>query len=283
MTSRWQLALMAFAHPRFWLGTALSFVSPRLVGTAAVVGRKRPTGYDANRDRNPVRQRHNRHTGWEAEESADGLLRRNYASYEEYVVHQQQKLDEIVKAHGGFSRKTILFFRLRFFSRFRVLRRLLPKEAVVVCAGAREGTEVAVLRELGFAKAYGIDLNPGEENKLVQKGDFMNLENSDASVDLFYSNCADHAFDLEAFFAEHARVVKRDGYAIYEFSISGGHRGAFESVMWKREEDIVLMALKYFKHLVRAERDSHWLWIMLRSPLPAAEKGAQAVKLKEFA
>jgi hypothetical protein len=244
MTSRWQLALIALAHPRFWLSTTLSFLSPRLVGTAAVVGGKPAKGYDPARDRNPVREKHNRHSGWQEEESPDGLLRRNYASYEEYVVHQQQKLDEIVKAHGGFSRKTILFFRLRFFSRFRILRRLLPKNSVIVCAGAREGTEV------------------------------LKLEHPDASVDLFYSNCADHAFDLEGFFAEHARVVKPDGYAIYEFTVSAGNRGAFESVLWKREEDIVFMALKHFKSLVKAERDSHWLWIMVKDPIQPASPAA---------
>ena len=78
-----------------------------------------------------------------------------------------------------------------------------------MCCGARQGTEVEVLRDLGFRSAYGIDLNSGPENPYVVPGDFMKLDAEDGSLDLIYSNCLDHAFDLPALAAEHARAIAR--------------------------------------------------------------------------
>jgi ubiquinone/menaquinone biosynthesis C-methylase UbiE len=124
---------------------------------------------------------------------------------------------------------------------------------------------VEVLRDLGFANAIGLDLNPGPENRFVKKGDFMKLEEADNSIDLIYSNCVDHAFDLDAFFAEHARVLKPNGYVLYDLGISeqlGG--GAFEAVSWGRPEDLVQRLLSLYGELVRSEREAQWLWVLLR-------------------
>jgi len=166
---------------------------------------------------------------------------------------------------GGFSNADIFNFRMRFFRRFRHLPALFAKDATVLCAGARQGTEVEVLRDLGFSNAYGIDLNPGQENPWVRPGDFMRLENATGSVDFFYTNCVDHAFNLDEFFREHARALKPGGYAMYDIAANmeeGG--GAFEAIAWERTEDVFLRLLQHFDKLVRVERDDPWLWILVQ-------------------
>ena len=49
----------------------------------------------------------------------DGLVKRDYASYDEYITHQKLKLDEMVKMKGGFSNFDIFDYRLKFYVRFR--------------------------------------------------------------------------------------------------------------------------------------------------------------------
>ena len=104
-----------------------------------------------------------------------------------------------------------------------------------------------MLRDLGFSNARGIDLNPGPGNPLVSVGDMMKLRAADNSLDLLYSNCIDHAFDLDQMIAEHSRVLKPDGYLLYDIGINmedGG--GPFEAISWDRTEDVVLRLLQAF-------------------------------------
>jgi len=190
---------------------------------------------------------------------------RDYSSYEEYLVHQKQKIDEIMKIQGGFSNQVVSFYRIKFFNRFKHLPRLLPKDAVIVGAGARQGTEVEVLRDLGFVNAYGIDLNPGPENPLVRQGDFMHMEEKTSSIDLIYCNCVDHAFNLEQFFAEHARVIKPNGYALYDLPVNvEDPQGPFESVAFLRVEDVLLLMLSHFEKIIKIESEACWKWVLLQ-------------------
>lgn len=218
--------------------------------------------YLHERDKHPIRSKHHAGGGWKAEKQ-EGLLYRDYASYEEYLTHQEQKFTEMLKAKGGFTGREILEYRQRFYRRFRHLPALLPSSAVILCAGARQGTEVQVLRECGFLNAYGIDLNPGPDNPFVRKGDFMHMENPDASVDLIYSNCLDHAYDLAGFFREHARVLKPDGYALYDFVPSGG-TGAFEAVEWDSDAALFGILLQSFRAVIKLETEEHWKWVLVR-------------------
>jgi SAM-dependent methyltransferase len=249
---------------KFWLKTALYFLTPGGFGYYRQLRQRVDPGYFHERDKHPVREKHYGGGGWK-EEAEGAILSRDYESYDEYLTHQRQKLDELLKIKGGFSNTDVLNYRLRFYSRFKHLRALLPHDAVIICAGARQGTEVEVLRDIGFTEAYGIDLNPGPENPLVRAGDFMHLDNENDSVDLLYTNCVDHAFHLEAFFAEQARVIKPDGYVLYDIGINieeGG--GPFEAVSWKRVEDVFQLALKRFKKLIRVERETQWMWVLLQ-------------------
>lgn len=248
-------------HLRFWLKTALYHFTPGGYGYYRSLRRLRDTAYVHQRDKHPVREKHHGGGGWKEREEGD-FRRRDYGTYDEYVTHQVQKFDEILKIRGGFSNREVVAYRLKFYRRFRHLSRYLPRSAVILCAGARQGTEVEVLRELGFANAFGIDLNPGPNNPLVRVGDFMHLEAGDSTLDLIYCNSVDHAFDLDAFFAEHARALKPDGYVLYEIALQQG--GAFEAIEWKSDHAVFLMMLRYFRSVVKVETDPPNRWMLLQ-------------------
>ena len=253
----------------FWLKSPLYRWTPGGFGYYRELRRYADSAYVHERDKHPVRRKHFEAEGLLEPDEA-GLVRRDYDSYEEYVEHQRQKLEEILRSGHGFPNAAVAEARSRFYRRFRHLVRLLPRDAVIVCLGARQGTEVEVLRELGFGRAYGIDLNPGPGNRLVRPGDFNRLENEDSSVDLVYSNSLDHALDLDAFFREHARVLRPDGFALYDVHMAyrPGEPAPFEATLWPRREDVVVQALHWFERLLRTQAEPDWTWMLLQGPRP---------------
>jgi SAM-dependent methyltransferase len=262
-------SLVPSIHPGFWIKTALHLLTPGGFGYIRKLRKMQDAAYVHERDKHEVRKKHHGEGGWKSEKDGD-VLKRDYASYEEYVTHQKQKLDEMLKMKGGFSNWDICEYRLKFYSRFKHLQGLLPKDATIVCCGARQGTEVEVLHDLGYRNAYGIDLNPGPDNRIVREGDFMKLAAPDNSLDLLYTNCVDHSFDLEKMIDEHARALKPDGFLLYDMGINmeKGAGGPFEAVSWDRTEDLVVQLLGKFEKLFRAERDENfggqWLWVLLQ-------------------
>ena len=64
--------------------------------------------------------------------------------------------------------------------------------------------------------------------------------------------------------SEHARVIKPDGYALYDIGIQSGKAGAFEAVEWESEKAIFLLMLKYFKSVVKVETEAGWKWVLLQ-------------------
>jgi Methyltransferase domain len=254
-------------HPKFWAKTFLHLVTPGGFGYIRTLRAGRDASYVHERDKHQVRHKHHGRGGWKTEKDGS-LVKRNYASYDEYLTHQKLKLDEMVKMKGGFSNFDIFDYRLKFYARFRSLTKLLPLTAKILCCGARQGTEVDVLRDLGFSNARGIDLNPGGGNPLVTAGDMMKLDLPNESLDLLYTNCVDHAFDLDQMISEHARVLKTDGYLLYDIGINieeGG--GPFEAISWDRSEEVVLRLLKSFRAVIRIERERQWLWILVQGKL----------------
>jgi SAM-dependent methyltransferase len=267
-------------YPAFWIKTALHLLTPGGFGTMRALRQQKDTSYSHDRDKHEVRHKHYDQGGWKQEKEGD-LLRRDYASYEEYLTHQKQKFHEMLKMKGGFSNWDICEYRLKFYARFKHLLPLLKKDAKILCCGARQGTEVEVLHDLGFKNAYGIDLNPGPGNRWVRPGDFMHLEEKGSTLDLLYTNCVDHSFDLEAMMQEHARALKPEGFLLYDMgtNMEGGQGGPFEAVSWDRTEGVIYRLLQYFEHLVHAERDTYfggdWLWVLLqgkRSVVPSLKK-----------
>ena len=127
-----------------------------------------------------------------------------------------------------------------FLERFRNCDGLAGARSVL-CLGARIGTEVKALHELGYF-AVGMDLNPGADNPYVLPGDFHGLVFPDGSVDVVYTNCLDHVFDLERFTAEVRRVLRPGGLFIadvlegYEEGVTPGN---YEARHWARAEDLV--------------------------------------------
>jgi SAM-dependent methyltransferase len=255
---------------KFWAKTVLYRVTPGGFGYCRRLRARQDPRYDHGRDMHSVRRKHNASTGWD-EADEHGLRTRRYESYDEYVVHQRQKLDEMLKLHGGLANSAVAAYRRKFFRRFRPLVGLLPRSATILCLGARLGTEVEVLRDLGFANARGIDLNPGPENPFVDVGDFHHLDAGEASVDLVYTNCVDHAFELDAFFDEQQRVLKPDAYALYDFpTTNAGSDAAFESVVWADDEVVLEKIVPRFREVVLRERDGAWEWLLLRGKASAS-------------
>jgi SAM-dependent methyltransferase len=259
--------LRAAGAARFWLKTALYRLAPTEFGYYRRLRKLRDRHFVLARDQHPTRKKHHTGSGWQ-EAAEEGVIRRDYSSYEEYVDHQKAKLDEILKMQGtpgnpGFINWQVAGARVHFYRRFRRLPARLPPSAAVLCAGARVGTEVEVLRDLGFRNAYGIDLNPGPGNRLVRPGDFNALAEPDASIDLLYTNCVDHAFELDAFFAEHARVVKPGGYALYDLA-GGGPGGAFEAIAWASQGVVLGAMLRHFDQVVEAGSEPGGTWFLVR-------------------
>ena len=251
---------------KFWFKTLLYRYCPFRFGYLRSLDKVREPGYVYSRDKHPVRNKHHKKGGWKNQKQGN-FQYRNYEGYEEYVTHQAQKFNEKLKVKGGFTNREIAAYRYRFYRRFRHLPAFLPRSGYILCAGARQGTEVEVLHDLGFKNAYGIDLNPGPDNKFVRVGDFMKLDNPDSSLDMIYCNSIDHAFNLESFFSEHARVIKPDGYVLYDVALQeegAQEQGAFETVQWESDKALILLMLKYFKRPVKMETEANWRWILLQ-------------------
>ena len=251
-------------HPKFWAKTFAHLLTPGGYGYIRTLRAGKDASYVHDRDKHPVRHKHHGGGGWK-EGTEEGLRRRDYADYDEYLTHQKLKLEELVKIKGGFSNFDIFDYRVKFYTRFRHLPGFLPASADILCCGARQGTEVDVLRDLGFCQARGIDLNPGPDNPLVEAGDMMKLAVPDNSLDLIYTNCVDHSFDLDAMIAEHARALKPDGYLLYDVAFNDDEgAGVWESILWEREEDVIRRLLEKFRELVRVERERGWIWVLVR-------------------
>lgn len=246
----------------FWAATALYRWTPGGFGRYRTLRRARDETYVHERDKHPVRRKHLEGEGWR-DQYEEGIRSRDYVDYDEYLVHQRQKLDEVLKLGGFFENATVDAMRRRFFRRFRHLVKLLPRHAEILCAGARQGTEVEVLRELGFSNTYGIDLNPGPANELVRTGDFHRLDAEDSSLDLVYSNSLDHAFDLDRLLAEHRRVLKDKRYALYDLPVDQ-EGGPAEALAWRDDRVIFAALLARFERVIRVETDAGWRWILLQ-------------------
>ena len=158
----------------------------------------------------------------------DEITQRRYATYDDYLTHQKSKYAVI----GAHLRENETIAHKKFKARFEACRELADCKTVV-CLGARLGTEVRVLIELGHF-AVGIDLEPGPSNEHVLHGDFHNLIFADASVDAVYTNCLDHIFDLDRFLAEVTRVLVPRGVLVADYQVGDAPDG-YSSLNWESE------------------------------------------------
>lgn len=170
--------------------------------------------------------------------SDDDMRHKIYASYNEYVDHQKEKLDLI----GDGMMKEIIRFEGILFERLKA-DEIDWNGKSVLCLGARLGQEVRAFNSLG-AFAVGVDLNPGEYNENVLPGDFHDLVWNDSCVDVVYTNSLDHSFDLKAVISEIRRVLKDGGLMVLELNLGskeGYEYGYYESVAWDKACDVVGM------------------------------------------
>ncbi len=162
------------------------------------------------------------------------IRRKEYKSYDEYVVHQKSKLNKI--------RVDLIEYDEKYFSALKerlANQGMIQPNMVVLCLAARIGTEVKSFLSLGCF-AVGIDLNPGQENKYVLYGDFHDIQFPSHSIDAVFCNSIDHVLDFHRFITEVKRVLKPGGLFILEIvrgEEEGYLPGYYEVTVWKRLED----------------------------------------------
>jgi SAM-dependent methyltransferase len=165
-----------------------------------------------------------------------GFQRRVYARYEDYLEHQQVKLQHLDLTRHEDRHERLLRERLAQLGR-------LQKGDVALCLGARRGAEVRAFRAHGCI-AVGLDLNPGDLNPDVLRGDFHAVPFRDRSIDVVFTNSLDHVFDVDRFIREISRVLKPAGLLVVE-AIQGRDEGtppdAYASFWWGRVADVVAL------------------------------------------
>jgi SAM-dependent methyltransferase len=193
-------------------------------------------------------------TQWKPATGEAGFKQREYASYDQYLQHQQSKLQYLDLTEYDRNYRQQLRERLAGWTD-------LIRGANVLCLGARQGTEVKAFIDLG-CKAIGIDLNPGGSNPLVIKGDFHNLPFDTASKDIVFTNSLDHVFDIQKVIAQVTRVLKPGGWLVIELICGEEEATApdhYASFWWKKTDDVVALLEKHgFKAGRRLAFDQPW-------------------------
>jgi len=202
------------------------------------------------------------------EHNAEGA-RRRYASYDEYVEHQGSKLDKIAHRLREKEDEDFAEFRRRFAT-----CAALDGARSVLCLGARLGTEVRALHDLGYF-AVGIDLNPGERNPHVLPGDFHHIVFASGSIDAIYTNALDHVFSLEKLVGEVQRLLRPGGVFVADLELGseeGFIPGEYESAMWRDHQALIdrirtlgRFAIEQVRDLGKTRRDQ-WTQVVFRKP-----------------
>lgn len=168
-------------------------------------------------------------SGW----TGDTIQSRNYTSYQNYLSHQASKLDQGIDFLENYDKK----YREGLGERLSNLDFI--KGSNVICLGARIGTEVKAFID-NDALAFGIDLNPGKGNKYVVTGDFHDLQYADGIIDIAFTNCLDHVFDITKVLNEVYRILKTGGKFIIDIE---KHTDVgidkWSSFWWKNTDELI--------------------------------------------
>lgn len=171
-----------------------------------------------------------------SEDQPQGLQRREYENYDDYLKHQSSKLQHIDLSDYD------IWFRECLAERLAALPEIKPGMSAL-CLAARIGTEVKAFQDVGCF-SVGIDLNPGPNNKYVLSGDFHEIQFPSDSVDVAYTNSIDHAFDAVKMVSEVKRVLKASGVFIVEAPhgrVAGQAAEDYESFWWNSDTDLQTM------------------------------------------
>jgi SAM-dependent methyltransferase len=214
-------------------------------------------------------RRHTRFYDADLWEHSEEGARRRYATYDEYVAHQASKLDQIAPRLREKEDEDFAEFSRRFAT-----CAALDGARAVLCLGARLGTEVRALHDLGYF-AVGIDLNPGERNPYVLPGDFHRIVFPSGSIDAVYTNAIDHVFSLEELVGEVQRLLRPGGVFVADLELGseeGFIPGEYESAMWRDHERLIdrIKNLGSFevaetRDLGKTRRDQ-WTQVVFRKP-----------------
>ncbi len=185
------------------------FLNPKIIGNSLASHQLREARRlgDWNGERDSRQERFAASDNWMV---GNGLARREYQTYDDYIANQRSKLERVetqLRKHQDDAYN-------RFRSMFEACDALKGRRNVL-CLGARIGSEVKALIDLGYV-AIGIDLNPGDNNPYVLYGDFHNLIFGDSSFDAIYTNTMDHCLDPEKMVAEIVRLLIPKGLFIMD-------------------------------------------------------------------
>lgn len=200
------------------------------------------------------------------------LIHKDYNSYKEYIKHQRAKTD--IPSFRQWLNDNVQARYSRFLVRLKPLKNII-QGVKILCLGARFGEEVRALHKLGFTETVGIDLNPGDDNKYVIKGDFHDLSFPDDSFDGIYTNCLDHAYDLRKISVEAHRVLRPGGILAIGITFLDWDRAKCEKhfrkkdkhecLLWESADDVVV-EFKEFNEVRRFPdpSDNNWMFIILK-------------------
>ena len=120
--------------------------------------------------------------------------------YEAYLMHQ------LARSLG--MRSYVAHGRVQqLVDAFRLADRRPAEGRSVLCVGCRNGHELTVFREAGFADVIGIDLF--SESRDIQVMDMHTMTFPDARFDVIFAcHSLEHALDAEAVLAEFRRVAR---------------------------------------------------------------------------
>lgn len=180
---------------------------------------------------------------------------RSYGSYEEYVSHQRGKREKVSWLQE-YDKKYSQVLTDRLES-----QGVVKAGMSVLCLGARIGSEVKAFLAVGCF-AVGIDLNPSPGNNYVLYGDFHNVQFPFWSVEVVFTNCIDHVFNLERFLCEVRRVLKPNGWFILEIERGvkeGGVAGEYECLFYDKIDDMIeILVRSGFEVVKRFDIDYPW-------------------------
>jgi len=171
------------------------------------------------------------------------MRKKTYTDYNQYIEHQSKKndLNAVIDFHTKNWDKITKNFEIRF-KRLNFVKDTENKsDKKTLCVGARAGQEVQGLINCGY-QSIGIDVNPmkGYEH-LVKKGDAHHTNFEDNTFDVIYTNVIDHIYNLPLFIKECNRILKNDGYMIFDFCVTGEGFGEYDIVSLSQASELTDM------------------------------------------
>jgi len=178
---------------------------------------------------------------------------KEYDSYDEYIEHQSKKIREFPEQVNMMNNRIKEILEERYKHKYDF------KGKTVLCLGARLGGEVSAFKKLG-SLAIGIDIEPGWHNPHVLYGDFHGTNFPDGVFDFVYCNSVDHAFDLNALFAEVSRLMKKDGVFLMEVAVQVA--GEYESIDTSDITDLTPIIKKFFDLMSADDINNVWKGVL---------------------